>query len=170
MEVKIKIMKIDKLYTLSQFIEHLYTNDTSRAVNLEERKADYFDRIVNYMQFLQQPLKKEMFVNEIEKPNIDDEKYMYSEHDNTFCDNDWMNDDLKAWQEAEKKVIIYSDKVVEGNITDNLDVYIGKYIITFYDDGQISLSIDECQYVFIETLNDLSRLTNGELKLKNVEI
>ena len=54
-------MKIEKLYTLSQFIEHMETDKKRTDV---ERLI----RIFQYNAFLKQPLKKEMFVNEIEKP------------------------------------------------------------------------------------------------------
>ena len=56
--------------------------------------------IFNYNKFLKQPLKKEMFVNEIEKPLFP--------NPNQIVNRDFMNDydvKLKAWQEAEKKVI-----------------------------------------------------------------
>jgi len=49
-------MKINKLYTLSQFVD--YTNKTI----LNESKS--LELIVRYNEFLKQSLKKEMFENE----------------------------------------------------------------------------------------------------------
>ena len=96
-------MKIEKLYTLSQFVEYLYCEydpEPGQFQTLEEHKSECFDLTVNYMQFLKQPLKKEMFVNEIEKP--ESLKGFYETHPEGMKEE---AEARKAWQEAEKKVI-----------------------------------------------------------------
>jgi len=128
-------MKIDKLYTLSQFVDYV-----KQEISLSNR----YLLIEKYNDFLKQPLTKEMFVNEIEKPFEDDLKYqtVWLPDINDFdTDYDAYNKDLKAWQEAEKKVIFNIDE------------------LEFYNDDMSNL-----------TMEDLAVYYDGELELKNVEI
>ena len=53
-------MKIEKLYTLSQFVDLVQYSDGKEDIPTLA--------IFDYNNFLKQPLKKEMFVNELEKP------------------------------------------------------------------------------------------------------
>jgi hypothetical protein len=114
-------MKIDRLYTLSQFIDKLYYDGT---INLET----FYYSIGKYNEFLKQPLQKEMFVNEIEEPTL--------YHHN--IDRKYYNNMLKVWQEAEKKVI-FEDvdlkqisfewetiKVLYPTLSDLAEAYSGK--------------------------------------------
>ena len=55
-------MKITKGYTLSQFVDKMYN---LIGINTE---IVGFDLICQYNDFLKQPLKKEMFVNELKMP------------------------------------------------------------------------------------------------------
>lgn len=80
-------MKIEKLYTLSQFVDMM----------AKRHHDEFVGAVISYNVFLKQPLKKEMFVNEtrVEIPF------------ETSTDK-WL------WQEAEKKVIFegYIDKMM----------------------------------------------------------
>ena len=53
-------MKIEKLYMISQFVTHMALSSCT-----VKQQWDYTEK---YNDFLKQPLKKEMFVNELEKP------------------------------------------------------------------------------------------------------
>lgn len=146
-------MKIDKLYTLSQFILMIRTK-IGQGLN-------YFEAvhlIFRYHDFLLQPLKKEMFVNEIEKP-IKNMGFWQS--------NEQYEEKFQAWQEAEKKVIFEESK--RGWCEDNLDVYeIGDLELCYnYHTKEWHLGDEE---FLIKNLSDLAEKTNGELKTKNLEI
>lgn len=141
-------MKIDRLRTLSQFVEYLYSehnffNKADSPNTLNGQKACYFDWIVNYMQFLQQPLKKEMFVNEIEKPDCTN----YGILPKRMLNEDYEND-LRTFKEAEKKVIF--------DLGFNIHYP----------------SIKEFRYadIICDTLEDLAIASEGQFNLQNVEI
>lgn len=132
-------MKIDKLYTLSQFVDEIINGVLStietKTENISQTKL-YL--IYKYNLFLKRILKKEMFVNEIREPDSTDHEG-YSDH-------------LKAWQEAEKKVIF-------ANIAIDDDI--------IFLDEDIQIHFELLQTL---DLDILSRMGNGELPLKNVEI
>ena len=127
----IHTMKIDRLYKLSQFVD--YVTNNARITD------DSLIYIKEYNDFLKQPIKKEMFVNEILCPDAQD-----------YNTESEYETDLKAWQEAEKKIIF--------------DCY-------FRENGNV-FEIDKIEYVNSEfdSLGSLSTMTNGNLKLKNVEL
>lgn len=159
-------MKIEKLYTLSQFV------DSQRAFVLNKTKihspkdvksnnVDKFNdenlfaygRILKYNEFLKQPITKDMFVNEFEYP---DESLIgrfatYEEH------NEFDNA-LEQWQQAEKKVLFKSIKPVLGVSN---DLFINPKSKKPFRD----IAIED-----YDSLQDLAEATNGELKLKNVEM
>ena len=162
-------MKIDRLYTLSQFVElqqeiikeksNVYSHKdiNSKTVDRYNDETIYaYGRIKRYNYFLKQPLTKDMFVNPIIKPvsnfDLDDIELLQ----------------FKEWQESEKKVIFegfknsqyyafncHNDKI---RVNFSNSDYI-RYESMFTDDNKI-----------IKNLYDLAEKTNGELKLKNFEI
>jgi len=169
-------MEIEKGYTLSQFVDKL-DNLTNEEAKILETKSqdDLFDIVGTYNDFLKQLLKKEMFVNEIEKPNLPKAESIYKNGFNgdvLDCkpvDVVVYENAVKVWQESEKKVIF------KGWTHDGDGYYInGKYSLTWFDDTEIELMImDEwgtCKVFEVETMGDLFLETNGELETKNLEI
>ena len=100
---------------------------------------------------------KEMFINEITKPDENHPDYRYIEQDKKF-NKERYETNLKAWQKAEKKVIFEDLNYIEE--LEHVELYYKhKFIMQFYLKDIKSLKIE-----------DLFRLTNGELKLKNVTL
>jgi hypothetical protein len=102
-------MKIEKLLTLSQFVDFLETIDVIPHCHelsdplLADKKA--YELISNYNDFLKQPLTKEMFVNSLERPmNLRSKTYAK---------------DRRLFEEAEKKVIFSTPNEFE-----NVDIII----------------------------------------------
>lgn len=154
-------MKIEKLYTLSGFIEYLKSDKYRQLWNNEFKipLADpklinlyfydhCFSKVDDYNEFLKQSLKKGMFVNDIEEPHLKDECYSGNY-------NAWKND-YELWQEAEKKVIL-SELYFENE-------YLG------YAGSLIGGAFKEDIKEFPTTLALLAERTSGELELKNVEL
>lgn len=134
-------MKIDKLYTLSQFIDLM--RDWQYKPEMEDSVDEFMIKklglIIRYNKFIKQPLKKSMFVNGLEKPKSLEtaEKYLKFE----------------AWQEAEKKVIFKGWEYESG---------------TFFNKEYM---LDEINTINgHNTLEYLSGHFNGELELKNIEL
>jgi hypothetical protein len=135
-------MQVEKLLTLSQFVEYLYNEwPLTHHGLLNAAKAERFDLIVNYMQFLKQPLKKEMFVNAALSPGglILRTKEAFS-----------------AWEKAEKEIIF-------KNIED-ADIGASSYIQTT---GGITIKFNALS---CGSLHDLAEATKGKLEIKNVEL
>jgi hypothetical protein len=141
-------MKIERLISLSEFVDI----ESDSQNDIEES----YNNIVNHNDFLKQPLKKEMFVNEVKEP--------------VKCDEDSNPDDLlyymsqlDKWQEAEKKVIFDGCAPSEHNNN-----------IIIFDDEMTALNFKEDKVFLwyfgeIETIQDLVTHA-GEFALKNVEI
>ena len=91
-------MKIDRLYTLSQFADYV-DSISIQKLNTE----DSYVAIFNYNKFLKQALKKEMFVNEILNPE------RLGMH---YSDVESYNKDMLLFKEAVEKVIFPQS---EGN-------------------------------------------------------
>ncbi len=148
-------MKIEKLYTLSQFVDEMTksyfvsANDAMEALKIIEE----------YNEFLKQPLKKEMFVNEIEKPTYIIHEQLKGECFCEDCTEDLMFCKPEKWQEAEKKVIFEGWYDWNGTLTDSCN----KYQNGFFEDFEHVVSE-------VIILSDLADKTNGQLKLKNLEI
>ena len=163
-------MKIDRLYTLSQFIDlvgqtdknhekcygnvEIYKEAKNKCVSMVVLIAD---KIIAYNEFLKQPLSKEMFVNEIEKP--DKKEYgNFTSHPH-LTENELYELALEIWQEAEKKVI-----------------FEGKFSFKYYDDGAIRIDLYDDVIIILQngfgktTLEEIARQTNGQLKTKNIEL
>ncbi len=148
-------MKIVKLYTLSQFIDYVkemdFIDSEFKTDSIDDMNTKKLVFIYRYSEFLKQPLKKEMFVNEIEKPDREDGCYMDYNHNNCFFDSEEFDKDMIEWVEAEKNVI-FEDVGLIGNV-----------IIC----KEENLFINEsCRY---DSLQELAEKTNGQLELKNLE-
>jgi len=148
-------MKIEKLITLSQFV------DKYKELFYEE---DFSVEIVAYNDFLKQPLTKEMFVNPFKKPE---------------CYIQPCKSAYKEWQEAEKKVIFencnvdHEDKIIfSGQIRKTIiKMKTPELFIHLRKSGKHQIEpIDDRNWISIKTLHDLAEATNGQLTLKNVEI
>jgi len=172
-------MKVQKGYTLSQFVDYMKSLTTKEFCILSGAEiptvtegvtgifridAVQFRIVKDYNQFLKQPLKKEMFVNEIKKP---DESLMgaFSTHE----ENEDYESAYKAWQEAEKKVI-FKDFLIktskEGDLILNWDQ---KYEVMIRQYGVYINEGNDC-FKCLDSLAELFRLTGGELETKNIEI
>jgi len=128
-------MKIDRLYTLSQFIDYLDSIQVALFMQWQYVKK--------YNKFLKQPLTKEMFVNEIEKP--DKKEYgNFTSHPH-LTENELYELALEIWQEAEKKVIF-------------------EEIPYEYKSMIMECLFQDC------TLLDVANYSNGQLKTKNIEL
>ena len=158
-------MKIKKLLTLSQFINYLesFTLDElidnfglSRFEHESIVKFECYKLIIKYNEFLQQPLKKEMFVNRIRR--------LMESDDPVACELSY-----KEWQEAEEKVIFKGWK--QSN-TFKYDILLdGVTRLDFSNADFIQLTIHGKQNtILIRTLNGLAEKTNGELELNNIEL
>jgi len=86
-------MKLEKLLTLSQFIDFM-------SINEEIDVEWHLSLIKSYNDFLKQPITKEMFVNQTENP-IRPELGYGDDINEVACYNGMRI----RWQEAEKKVI-----------------------------------------------------------------
>ena len=94
-------MKIPRLFTPDQFKNYLKEKLPLKEGSINMIKAARWDLMNSFLEYQKQSLKKEMFVNELEKPrklNIP-EPYICSK--------------MLAWQEAEKKVIFIPKKHIE---------------------------------------------------------
>jgi hypothetical protein len=150
-------MKIEKLYTLSQFVE-IIENELDPK-NFRGNRYNWpglynhLEAVFKYNEFLKQPLKKEMFVNDIPVA-IPFE---------TSTDKD-------LWIEREKKVIFEGFKVEHSKYkqTEREIIWLNKVDQLFrklvFHSGEIKEWESEM------TFNDLAELTTRELKLKNVNI
>ena len=142
-------MKIDRLFTLSQFIDYLENfteKEIIKILGLDQRCMSYeiesqlYNFVLSYNNFLKQPLRKEMFINEIEKPKISAYQNLDGTNDISQFDNDF-----EEWQEAEKKVIFEEIPVKHKAM------------------------ISECIFQNCK-LEDVANYSNGQLELKNVEL
>jgi len=118
-------MKIEKLLTLSQFVDQ-NCNDIE---DLPFPSA-IVDSVRNYNNFLKIPLTKDMFI-------LNQPFELDSEHLNS--PNSWSKDEIDEWQEAEKKVIFKHPKE-QGNV--DIIILAAKTIGGYANamDGEIELS------------------------------
>jgi len=143
-------MKITKGYTLNQFVD-LCNNDTILS------PYELYNNIVEYNKFLKQPLKKEMFVNEVEKPN--------NNYPRTIMGGFNYEQNIEKWGEAENKVIFKGWKKSMYH----------RYIVV---KGMVELDFSNADYPgfkcgfngVVKTIGDLFQATNGQLELKNVQL
>ena len=151
-------MKIDRLYTLSQFVSAM--DDYTKESHSYERACK---KIIKYNDFLKKPLNNDMFVNHLEKPKI-----CMFHNTNGTNDIDSFDSAFELWQEAEKKVIfkgfesvVNHDWLIEK---DDIQILFNKSSI-YYSELQ-SLGEFRCE---IQTLHDLAEATKGELEI-NLEV
>lgn len=163
-------MKIEKGYTLSQFVDLIFEmswNEFSQRSGLNIKTPDLtiqsfkFILIIKYNDFLKQPLIKEMFVNEIEKPDVSlIGGFATNEESNEY------EDALKVWQEAKKKVIFKGFSIAEDYTAINS---MATKDHLFHD----HISILNMDFIHEFTIADLINECNDyelELELQNVEI
>jgi len=116
----------------------------------------------NYDSITSKELKLSMFINLIEKPK---------EGGNQLFFHQYM-ERLTEWEAAEKEVLFFVEKTKHGYpLGDHtVDVFIGEYIIRFFDNGIIIIMSDNMSPVVIVDLEDLAKVTNNELRIKNITI
>ena len=154
-------MKIEKLYTLSQFVDLMEQSTVGQMVAIFGKHYHKFIPITifKYNKFLKQPLKKEMFVNELEYP--DKANYDFTDKNVTYNGKGYpercYDHDLKAWQEAEKKVIFKGEFMHD----DEFGIMIKE------SDGEYALLIDEDCFLY---KRPISVIANMKLELQNVEL
>jgi len=156
-------MRIDKLSTLSQFVDFINDQILTLKCNSEDYSCAWgVDRITNYNDFLKQPLTKGMFVNEIEHPNNIKVKRTA----------EFYNLKIKEWQHEEDKIIFKGFNIDYGHVTRKCIYINGKdYKVYFNKFGECFASkINSSMMSRVETLHDLAELTNGELVTKNIKI
>ena len=146
-------MKIEKLYTLSQFVDLVLKKQEESILP----SNIYLGLIAGYNYFLKQPLSKEMFIS-------------------PYDDGSIVPASLGEAEKAEKKVIFdnfnYCDSSTDyhnkGVKTNAIFEHSGKICIITLPKYNEYDSI--CVHYQIKTLHDLAEATKGELKLKNVEL
>ena len=136
-------MKLTKGYTLSQFVDYIIGSCGSPSNGGYSAYHLGYVYIEAYNDFLKQPLKKEMFVNEIEKPNK-------SLLNSGFTDRILYDKQFKRWQSAEKKVIF-------KNVKWNGFLWIADEWYKFH--------ISECK-----NLGEMFRKSDGKIELQNITL
>ena len=157
-------MKINKLYTLSQFVDlqNLIMADETYITKPSDINSENIDnwntatihafgRIQKYNDFLKQPLKKEMFGNELEIPL---EMYYRPDEGCQKYPQECYLSDLEIFKTAEKKVIF----------KDSSTLHEGGIACFKTEDDTFNIEISEW------TLHELAEKTNGELELQNVKL
>jgi len=149
-------MKIEKLITLSEFVCAQHT-----GTGLHSRLAKMYIDCYKYNSFLKQPLTKYMFVNPYPKP-IEDDYKVTELGEELACYQ--FSKDFDRWQEAEKKVMFEGVACVEEESIGLCKVYLNYIKIAHY------WKRDDTWLCLYKTLHDLAEATEGELKIKNIEI
>jgi len=144
-------MKIEKLYTLSQFVELM---EEYYPIAEPDTGEEFQFLVVRYNEFLKQSLEKEMFVNGVKKPLI-----CYS-GDMPVNIMKAYDRQMENWNKAEKKVLFNSSIRSVG--FGSSEIKIKKTRIGYIKDNEFI-----CNY---ETLSELAEATNGKLMLKNTEL
>ena len=143
-------MKIEKGYTLSQFIGLLKKDNQTYG-----DWARNYALIVQYYELYNKPLTKEMFVNEIKEP-ID---VCFNESDEISFGIDWNN-----YIDAETKVI-FKVKSIETNTKDSILIGLNTGHWFYFENNKFTSYGD----VF-ETIGELFDYFNGDIELQNVEL
>lgn len=162
-------MKINKLYTLSQFVDLVTQSKDNHFCNEEvvshaedNMETDLVvcavaELIESYNNFLKQLIKKEMFVNRFKKPLECYSSIGGSVERAYYKKMEW-------WEESEKKVIFEDVEILPySNQTVLFDIFVNKKFIA-------RTRGDETWAFNNNTLSDLAEMTKGELTLRNVEI
>lgn len=133
-------MKINKLYTLSEFIDNIEILVPNPFWQMQ------LASIIRYNQFLKQPLIDSMFFNKFGHPTKEPTKPDYSINPKTIWED---------WNTEEKKIIF------KGHV-DEMKYFVSNNGVPRQDMKYWLLNDF--------TLYDLAEETKGELNLKNVEI
>lgn len=150
-------MKIEKGYTYPQFIKIIDSKVQIAKNNSEDYSCAWgIDKIVNFDLLCDKPLKKEMFVNEIEKPTINKGFLQSLEKGYEL---------MEEWKSAEKKVIFKGWKLEPNH---NI-VALGELEVWF-GDIECPLTMTSLGLIPTQTIGELFYFTNGELETKNLEI
>lgn len=173
-------MKLDKLLTLSQFVSKYtaHSNDvedyyTNTEIIEEAEKQGYLiapfilNKIVQYNDFLKQPLKKEMFVNEVDIPlksnyGLDAPEF----NSKNPLPQECYKHDLDKYEAEEKKVIFEGFSIDKNFIGINS---LKERDCLFYGHREIIF----IQFLHEWAISDLiQELADVEIiiKLKNVEL
>jgi len=145
-------MEIKRGYTLSQFIDEIKKVDASPLYK--------FQKTLAYNELYKQPLKKEMFVNELEVPL---EMYYRPDEGVQKYPQECFLEDKRKFEEAEKKVIFKGFKSTEIEIDNGIKE-------THYSCGGINIIYAHTSNRFYHIGGDLFEATNGELETQNLEI
>lgn len=152
-------MKIPRLFTPEQFKDYLKEKLPLKEGSINMIKAGRWDLMNSFLEYQKQPLKKEMFVNELEYP--DKANYDFTDKNVTYNGKGYpercYDHDLKAWQEAEKKVIFKGEFIHD----DEFGIMIKE------SDGEYALLIDEDCFLY---KRPISAIANMKLELQNVEL
>lgn len=146
-------MKLEKLLTLSQFIE-MVSKERPFILGFDQEcgmseLADNYVAIFDYNDFLKQPLTKEMFINPYQKPNKP------KQDDDLGLISAIQDQKLGKYLEAEKKIIFDGWKLRLWNDC------------ILFDNDELDIFIDFDDY---HTIYELAEDFSGELNLKNVEL
>ena len=81
----------------------------------------------------------------------------------------------KEWDAAEKEVIFHPKSITHGypsGTVHTIDLVLGdgEYIVRFYDNGNMYVEVNGRQRTVVNTIEDLARITNSELRIKNVNL
>ncbi len=135
-------MKIEKGYTLSEFIDLI---EEFHPIG-EPDTGEYFQWLVwNYNKFLKQPLRKEMFINEYDKPNKKEATALKGKPSPFWT----------RWEESEKKVIFKGYLDGDYYINNNIKYHFKDLLSQNKINGGLLLDLFQAK---------------GELELKNVEL
>lgn len=129
--------------------------------------ADKYCVIYDYNNRLKEPLTKGIVCNSNEPPMRGDYGLDAPEFNTYKHPQECYQEDLRIYEEAEKECIFKDSKI--GWCEDGLDVFeINGFEICFNNHTNKWHTADE--EIYLETIGDLFRATNGELELKNFEI
>jgi len=153
-------MKIDRLYTLSQFVSAM--DDYTKESHSYERACK---KIIKYNDFLKQPLTKDMFVNPFEWPNS--MEYL-PDYDIQKYPSECYLEDKENYESAEKRLIFSPRKVNKKDCY----VLVSDHIFVNFIGNKIyieNLHLNTTKMLRVNTMHELSEVTKGELEI-NLEI
>lgn len=158
-------MKIEKGYTLSQFIDVV-----DEYVSYDNHKALGFEFVKRYKSQRWKPITKDMFVNPLTPPMKGDYGLDAPEFNTYKYPQECYEEDLRKYEEAEKKVIFKDFFWAQGENLKWVAILDEKCVVEFNEDYCVVMWHKESGEFEVTTLGDLFDATNGELELKNFEI
>lgn len=167
-------MEIKNGYTLSEFVDLINKKSYQKYLEFHNDFNDFslhnLGLIYRYNKFLKEPLKKEMFVNEVLHPDKCIFRKDYFDNNSFEMDHSAQ---LMCWQSAENKVIFKGWKKTVMEDTEDPDDDWKFYFLT---NGEIAIECFDDYKTFsyddagLETIGDLFKATNGRLITQNVNI